>query len=99
MSLAASRVAATRVLARRAPVRQQKRGIVDYLTNYPDKVNEIKKIQCKGGTQQGEANPTWLKQDSDKVVAGFVFAVAGMGIVRLASGYYKLATGKGKIPI
>ena len=60
-------------------------------------VNEIKKIQCKGGTQQGEANPTWLKQSSDKMVAGFVFAVAGMGLFRLGSGYYKLATGTGKI--
>ena len=61
------------------------------------KVNEIKKIQCKGGTQQGEANPTWLKQSSDKMVAGFVFAVAGMGLSKVASGYYKLATGKGKL--
>jgi hypothetical protein len=60
-------------------------------------VNEIKKIQCKGGTQQGEANPTWLKQSSDKMVAGFVFAVAAMGLLRLGSGYYKLATGKGKM--
>lgn len=101
MSLAASRIVATRALARRAaPIQQQqKRGIVDYLTNYPDKVNQIKKIQVKGGTQQGEANPTWLKQDNDKIVAGFVFAVAGMGLVRLAGGYYKLATGTGKIPM
>jgi hypothetical protein len=38
MSFAASRVIATRALSRRAPVQQQKRGIVDYLTNYPDKV-------------------------------------------------------------
>jgi hypothetical protein len=38
MSLAASRIIATRALTRRAPVAQQKRGIVDYLTNYPDKV-------------------------------------------------------------
>lgn len=38
MSLAASRFIATRALARRAPVQQQKRGIIDYLTNYPDKV-------------------------------------------------------------
>mmetsp|Transcript_8562 Transcript_8562/g.18452 ORF Transcript_8562/g.18452 Transcript_8562/m.18452 type:complete len:100 (+) Transcript_8562:132-431(+) len=99
MSLAASRIVATRAMARRAPVQHQRRGIVGYLTNYPDKVNQIKKIQCKGGTQQGEANPTWLKQSSDRIVAGFVFAVAGMGLARLGSGYYKLATGKGKIPI
>ena len=38
MSLAASRLVATRALARRAPAQQQKRGIFDYLTNYPDKV-------------------------------------------------------------
>jgi hypothetical protein len=38
MSLAASRVIATRALSRRAHVHQQKRGIIDYLTNYPDKV-------------------------------------------------------------
>ena len=61
------------------------------------KVNEIKKIQCKGGTQLGEASPTWLKQSSDKMVAGLVFSVAGMGLCRLGYGYYCLATGKGKM--
>jgi len=84
-------------MTRRAPVQQQRRGIVDYLTNYPDKVNELKKIHCKGGTQQGEANPTWLKHSSDKMVAGFVFAVAGLGLFRLGNGYWCLATGKGKM--
>lgn len=40
MSLAASRIVATRAMARRVTTQpqQQKRGIVDYLTNYPDKV-------------------------------------------------------------
>jgi hypothetical protein len=38
MSLTASRVIASRVISRRTPVQQQKRGIIDYLTNYPDKV-------------------------------------------------------------
>ena len=38
MSLPATRIVAARAMARRAPVQQQKRGIVDYLTNYPDKV-------------------------------------------------------------
>ena len=38
MSLAATRFMATRALTRKAPVQQQKRGIVDYLTNYPDRV-------------------------------------------------------------
>ena len=57
----------------------------------------MKKIQCKGGTQLGESNPTWLKQSSDKFVAAFVFSVAGMGLFRLVNGYYNLATGKGKL--
>lgn len=39
MSLAATRVIASRTLVRRATAEQQKRGIVDYLTNYPDKVS------------------------------------------------------------
>ena len=39
MTFSAARIIATRTVARRAPVQQQqKRGIVDYLTNYPDKV-------------------------------------------------------------
>lgn len=63
------------------------------------KVNQIKKIQCKGGTTQGPSNPTWLKQPQDKVVAGFVFAFAGAGLLQVGSGYYKLATGKGKLPL
>jgi hypothetical protein len=57
----------------------------------------MKKIQCKGGTQLGESNPTWLKQSNDKFVAAFVFAVAGLGIARVSVGYWRLATGKGKI--
>jgi hypothetical protein len=31
------------------------------------------------------------------MVAGFVAAVAAMGLVRVTVGYYRLATGKGKI--
>ena len=38
MSLSASRIVVGRAMTRRAPVQQQKRKIVDYLTNYPDKV-------------------------------------------------------------
>eukprot|EP00529_Nitzschia_sp_RCC80_P034519 CAMPEP_0113522376 /NCGR_PEP_ID=MMETSP0014_2-20120614/45156_1 /TAXON_ID=2857 /ORGANISM="Nitzschia sp." /LENGTH=96 /DNA_ID=CAMNT_0000420429 /DNA_START=87 /DNA_END=377 /DNA_ORIENTATION=+ /assembly_acc=CAM_ASM_000159 len=94
MSLATSRFIATRSFGR---ANQQRRGIVDYLTNYPDKVNEIKKIQCKGGTLLGEANPTWLKQPQDKMVAGFVFAVTAIGLARVGACGYRLATGKGKI--
>jgi hypothetical protein len=49
MSLAATRVIASRTLARRAPVTQQKRGFIDYLTNYPDKV----RASC-GGCARGD---------------------------------------------
>jgi hypothetical protein len=61
------------------------------------KVNEMKKIQCKGGTQLGEANPTWLKQPNDKMWFALVSGVALMGLSRVAIGYWRLATGKGKI--
>lgn len=40
MTLFAARAAAVRNVSRKAPVRNQKRYIVDYLTNYPDKVRE-----------------------------------------------------------
>jgi hypothetical protein len=57
----------------------------------------MKKIQCAGGTLQGEANPTWLKQPSDKLVAGAGAVLAGIGIVKATIGTYRLASGKGKI--
>ena len=57
----------------------------------------MKKIQCAGGTLQGEANPTWLKQPSDRMVAAFGFGLAAIGIGRAGVGLYRLATGKGKI--
>jgi len=57
----------------------------------------MKKIQCAGGTLQGEANPTWLKQSSDKMVAAFGFGLAAVGLARATVGLYRLATGKGKI--
>jgi hypothetical protein len=57
----------------------------------------MKKLQCAGGTLQGEANPTWLKMPSDKMVAGFGFALTALGMGRLVVGLYRLATGKGKI--
>ncbi len=63
----------------------------------PIQVAEMKKIQCKGGTQQGQANPTWLKQPNDKMWAAFAFAVATLGLSRVSVGYWRLATGKGKI--
>lgn len=39
MTLSVARTAAARAISRKAPIQQQKRGIVDYLTNYPDKVS------------------------------------------------------------
>lgn len=57
----------------------------------------MRKIQCAGGTLQGEANPTWLKQNSDRAVAAFGFALTALGMSRLVVGMYRLATGKGKI--
>mmetsp|Transcript_25510 Transcript_25510/g.24435 ORF Transcript_25510/g.24435 Transcript_25510/m.24435 type:complete len:96 (+) Transcript_25510:63-350(+) len=77
--------------------KQQKRRIVQWLTDYPDRVNEIKKIQNAGGTCQGEANPTWLKQDGDMLTAGVGLAIVGFGAVNCAVAHYRLATGTGKM--
>mmetsp|Transcript_30344 Transcript_30344/g.44314 ORF Transcript_30344/g.44314 Transcript_30344/m.44314 type:complete len:103 (+) Transcript_30344:99-407(+) len=97
----ASRTAATAVrsAARNSkPVNgQQKRGIVDWMTNYPDKISEIKKVQCAGGTCQGEKNPTWLKQQGDVGVALVGAALVGYGLCCAVAGHYRLATGKGKL--
>ena len=57
---------------------------------------EIKKLQMKGGTCQGEYNPTWLKQPGDMLTAGFGAALIAYGSVLCSMGFYKLATGKGK---
>mmetsp|Transcript_21582 Transcript_21582/g.35692 ORF Transcript_21582/g.35692 Transcript_21582/m.35692 type:complete len:94 (-) Transcript_21582:172-453(-) len=89
----ASRIA-TRSLSRVHT--HQRRGIVDYLTKYPDKVMATKKIQMAGGTLQGQNNPTWLKQPGDFAVTGFGMLLVSFGLVQLGVGYYRLATGKGK---
>ena len=61
-------------------------------------VAEMKKIQCAGGTLQGEANPTWLKQGSaDRIWAAAGLALALMGTARATMCSYRLASGKGKI--
>eukprot|EP00538_Stauroneis_constricta_P001845 CAMPEP_0119545976 /NCGR_PEP_ID=MMETSP1352-20130426/573_1 /TAXON_ID=265584 /ORGANISM="Stauroneis constricta, Strain CCMP1120" /LENGTH=97 /DNA_ID=CAMNT_0007590615 /DNA_START=74 /DNA_END=367 /DNA_ORIENTATION=- len=96
MSLAVSRQLATRALSR-SKAQMQKRTIIDYLTNYPDKVNEMKKIQCAGGVRLGEKNPTWLKQPNDMFVAGIGAVLTLVGMSRLTVGMWRLATGKGKI--
>lgn len=57
---------------------------------------EIKKIQMKGGTCQGEYNPTWLKQEGDNITLIFGAALVGYGAVLTSVGFYRLATGKGK---
>ncbi|CAJ1953739.1 unnamed protein product [Cylindrotheca closterium] len=97
MTLSAARAIAVRSVSRKAPVQQQKRTIVDYLTNYPDKVAEMKKVQCAGGTLQGESNPTWTKQPSDKFVNAAGFLLASLGFTKATIAAYRLATGKGKI--
>mmetsp|Transcript_14854 Transcript_14854/g.35741 ORF Transcript_14854/g.35741 Transcript_14854/m.35741 type:complete len:130 (-) Transcript_14854:442-831(-) len=89
------------VATRAAPLarRQQRRGIVSWMVNYPDKVMATKKIQMKGGTCQAEHNPTWLKQDGDWIPLAFGAALVGYGAVLTSVGFYRLATGKGKKPI
>lgn len=57
----------------------------------------MRKVQCAGGTLQGEANPSWLKQPSDKAVAAVGFALTALGLGRAIVGLWRLATGKGKI--
>lgn len=57
---------------------------------------EIKKLQMKGGTCQGEHNPTWLKQPGDWMPLAFGAVLVGYGSVTAGVGMYRLATGKGK---
>jgi hypothetical protein len=57
----------------------------------------MRKLQCAGGTLRGEANPTWLKQPTDKLWAAAGFTIAGIGMCRIAVSFYRLATGKGKM--
>mmetsp|Transcript_2774 Transcript_2774/g.5561 ORF Transcript_2774/g.5561 Transcript_2774/m.5561 type:complete len:99 (+) Transcript_2774:94-390(+) len=75
---------------------QQKRGFINWLTNYPDKVMETKRIQQAGGTCQGEYNPTWLKQPGDNITLMIGAGLCGYGLILSSMGMYKLATGKGK---
>eukprot|EP00584_Thalassiosira_punctigera_P007696 CAMPEP_0172531382 /NCGR_PEP_ID=MMETSP1067-20121228/4821_1 /TAXON_ID=265564 ORGANISM="Thalassiosira punctigera, Strain Tpunct2005C2" /NCGR_SAMPLE_ID=MMETSP1067 /ASSEMBLY_ACC=CAM_ASM_000444 /LENGTH=97 /DNA_ID=CAMNT_0013315759 /DNA_START=44 /DNA_END=337 /DNA_ORIENTATION=+ len=85
--------------ARAAPLaarNQQRRGIINWMVNYPDKIMEIKKLQMKGGTCQAEQNPTWLKQPGDHLTWMFGAALVGFGSIQAGIGMYRLATGKGK---
>eukprot|EP00540_Astrosyne_radiata_P003076 CAMPEP_0116823972 /NCGR_PEP_ID=MMETSP0418-20121206/1138_1 /TAXON_ID=1158023 /ORGANISM="Astrosyne radiata, Strain 13vi08-1A" /LENGTH=98 /DNA_ID=CAMNT_0004452291 /DNA_START=46 /DNA_END=342 /DNA_ORIENTATION=+ len=94
----ASRVATRAAVSTARPnvQRGQRRGIIDWMTNYPDKVMEHKKIQMAGGTKQGENNPTWLKQPGDVGYFAFGCGLVALGLIQLVPGYYRLATGKGK---
>merc|ERR1719223_903739 len=83
--------------ARPVVQREQRRGIVNWMTNYPDKVMETKKVQMKGGTCQAEANPTWLKQPGDAIPLAFGGSLIGYGTISCAIGHYNLANGTGKI--
>jgi hypothetical protein len=56
-----------------------------------------KKVQMAGGTLQGEKNPTWLKQPGDMATTGFGLVLLTYGLLQLGVGYYRLATGKGKM--
>jgi hypothetical protein len=58
---------------------------------------EYKKIQLKGGVLQGSANPTWYKQEGDTAVLAFGFALVGYGMFQFVRGYYRLATGTGRM--
>jgi hypothetical protein len=74
----------------------RKRNIVTWLTNYPDKVMQKKKVQMAGGTCN-HSHPTWLKQPGDKFPLIFVTLLLSYGSFYAVCGQYKLATGKGKI--
>lgn len=66
-------------------------------TSHHLQVQEIKKIQNKGGTCLGEANPTWLKQPGDMGVALAGAGLTAFGTINCIVGHYRLATGKGKL--
>jgi len=96
---ALTRTAATTAVrvSRPAVLKQQNRGIVNWLTNYPDKVMAKKKVQMLGGTKLGEKGPTWLKQPGDLAPLGFGVLLVGYGMFNAVIGVYQLSTGKGKL--
>ena len=53
----------------------------------------MKKAQQAGG----RAVFTWQKQPNDKYVTMFGMGLLTIGILQLIPGYYRLATGKGKM--
>jgi len=86
----------SRTLVRNVSTSQQllqKRTFIDWMTHYPDRINELKKLHQAGG----RAVFTWLKQPGDATVSGIAAFLMTIGLVQLTSGFYKLATGKGKM--
>lgn len=57
------------------------------------KINELKKIHQAGGRDLY----IWQKQPGDAMVSGFAAFLMAIGTVQLTIGYYRLATGKGKM--
>eukprot|EP00542_Grammatophora_oceanica_P010004 CAMPEP_0194042970 /NCGR_PEP_ID=MMETSP0009_2-20130614/14678_1 /TAXON_ID=210454 /ORGANISM="Grammatophora oceanica, Strain CCMP 410" /LENGTH=85 /DNA_ID=CAMNT_0038687025 /DNA_START=91 /DNA_END=348 /DNA_ORIENTATION=+ len=84
-------------MAARPVQRTQKRGIIDWMTNYPDHIAHYKAIQNKGGTMQGANNPTWLKQPGDEYVAWFGCFLGFYGMSKATYGMYNLANGTNKM--
>jgi hypothetical protein len=58
---------------------------------------EKKKVQMAGGTKLGEVNPTWMKQPGDYYVLAAAGGLVVYGMSQLVVGYYRLASGKGKM--
>mmetsp|Transcript_13986 Transcript_13986/g.30598 ORF Transcript_13986/g.30598 Transcript_13986/m.30598 type:complete len:92 (-) Transcript_13986:142-417(-) len=84
-----------RMLASKArpAMNMQRRTFLDWMVNYPDKINELKKVHQAGGRKTF----TWQKQPTDKLTAGFAAFLVGVGTVQLVPGLYYLYTGTGKI--
>lgn len=56
-------------------------------------INELKKVHQAGGRSVF----TWEKQPNDKYVAAVGAVLVTFGLSQLIPGYYRLATGKGKM--
>ncbi|GAX15621.1 hypothetical protein FisN_3Hh092 [Fistulifera solaris] len=72
---------------------QQRRTFINWMTNYPDKIVELKRAHQAGG----RSTFTWLKQPQDKMVTAVGATLMTLGFLQLIPGYYRLASGKGKL--
>ncbi|GKZ00973.1 hypothetical protein MPSEU_001048800 [Mayamaea pseudoterrestris] len=80
-------------LVNRAPQRPvQKRTFLDWMTNYPDRINELKRHYQAGG----RSIFTWQKQPGDKLTNLIGAGLVTIGLFQAIPGYYHLATGTGK---